>query len=136
MEKLFDIHIHITGFNQVKNSDITVNFINFDGFCESPFFKGKIVEGGVDTQKFEKGKTGTLSARYILKGKDNNGKDTSIFIENNGIFNQDGSITTSPVIVTDNEDLQNKFSGKLSGKVVSVDTPEHDQVLIEIYSTI
>ena len=26
--------------------------------------------------------------------------------------------------------------GKISGKVVSLDTPEHDQVLIEFYSTI
>lgn len=136
MKKLFDIHIHITGFNQVKSPEMTVNCINFDGFCEADFFKGSVVEGGVDTQKFENGKSGTLSARYILKGKDKNGKETSIFIENNGIFNQDGSITTSPIIVTDNEELRPLFAGKISGKVVSLDTPEHDQVLIEFYSTI
>ena len=87
----------------------------------------------MDTQKHEEGKNGTLSARYILKGKDNNGKDTSIFIENNGICYPDGTITTTPWIITDNQDLQPLFEGNLSGKVVPVDTPEHNQILIEIY---
>lgn len=134
MTKLFDINIRITGFNQVKSPKATVNCITFDGSCDAPFFKGTVVEGGVDTQKFEEGKTGTLSARYILKGKDQNGKDTSIFIENNGIFNEDGSITTSPWIITDNDDLRGLFERPLSGKVIPQDTPEHNQVLIEIYS--
>ena len=133
MTKLFDINVHITGFNQVKSAKATVNCITFDGFCEAPFFKGKIIEGGVDTQKFEEGKTGTLSARYILKGTDKNGKETSLFIENNGIFEKDGTITTTPWIISDNEELQPLFEGKLSGKVVSVDCPEHNKVLIEIY---
>jgi hypothetical protein len=134
MNKLFDIHVHLTGFSQVKSPKATVNFISFDGFCEAPFFTGKIIEGGVDTQKFVEGQTGTLSARYILKGKDNKGKDTSIFIENNGIFNEDGTITTSPWIITDNDDLRGLFERPLSGKVIPQDTPEHNQVLIEIYS--
>ena len=133
MEKLFDIHVHITGFNQVKSVKGTVNCINFDGFCEAPFFNGKIVEGGVDTQKFIEGKTGTLSARYIVKGTDKKGKETSLFIENNGTFAEDGTISTTPWIITDNEELQPLFEGKLSGKVVTVDCPEHDKVLIEIY---
>ena len=134
MTKLFDINVHITGFSQVKGLKTTINFISFDGSCEAPFFSGKIIEGGVDTQKFEEGKDGTLSARYILKGKDINGKDTSIFIENNGICKSDGTISTVPTIITDNEALAPLFEGKLSGKVVPVDTPEHDRIIIEIYN--
>ena len=133
MNKLLNINVHITGFSQVKSGKTTVNFIQFDGDCNEPFFIGKIIAGGVDTQKYEEGKEGTLSARYILKGKDKNGTDTQIFIENNGICHADGSITTTPWIVTDNQELQPLFEGKLSGKVVGVDTPEHDRVLIEIY---
>ena len=133
MEKLFEINVHITGFNQVKSPEMTVNFISFDGYCDTPFFKGTIIEGGVDTQKFETGKDGTLSARYILKGKDNKDKDTFIFIENNGICKPDGTVTTVPCIITDNEKLRPIFAGKLSGKVVGVDTPEHDRIIIEIY---
>ena len=134
MKKLFEINVRITGFSQVKSRKTTVNFISFDGTCDAPFFKGKIIEGGVDTQKYEEGKNGTLSARYILKGKDKNERDTSIFIENIGICYPDGTITTTPWIITDNEDLQPLFEGNLSGKVLSVDTPEHNRVLIEIYS--
>ena len=133
MTKLFEINVHITGFSQVRNSKTTINFISFDGYCNAPFFTGKILEGGVDTQKYEKNKDGTLSARYILKGIDKNGKETNIFIENNGICKSDGTITTTPWIITDNEDLQPLFEGKLSGKVVGVDTPEHDKIIIEIY---
>ena len=133
MNKLFEINVRITGFSQVKSPKTTVNFISFDGTCDAPFFTGKIIEGGVDTQKYEEGKDGTLSARYILKGKDKNGRDTSIFIENNGICKSDGTITTTPWIITDNEELQPLFEGKLSGKVVPADTPEHDKIIIEIY---
>ena len=31
MEKLFDVKVRITGFNQVKTDTTTVNFITFDG---------------------------------------------------------------------------------------------------------
>ena len=38
MEKLFDINVRITGFNQVKTDTTTVNFITFDGDCQALFF--------------------------------------------------------------------------------------------------
>ena len=47
MEKLFDINVRITGFNQVKTDTTTVNFITFDGDCQAPFFTGKILDGDV-----------------------------------------------------------------------------------------
>ena len=43
MEKLFDINVRITGFNQVKTDTTTVNFITFDGDCQAPFFTGKFL---------------------------------------------------------------------------------------------
>ncbi len=134
MEKLFDINVRITGFNQVKTDSTTVNFITFDGDCKAQFFTGKILEGGVDTQKFEKGKPGTLSARYIIKGKDSKGWDTSLFIENNGFVNEEGSIETSPFILCDNDELAPLFSKKLTGRIKNVDCPEKNRIIIEIYT--
>jgi hypothetical protein len=134
MKKLFDINVRITGFNQVKTDTTTVNFITFDGDCQAPFFTGKILDGGVDTQKFEKGKPGTLSARYIIKGKDNKGQETSLFIENNGFVNEDGSIETSPFILCDNDELAPLFSKKLTGRIKNVDCPEKNRIIIEIYT--
>ena len=133
MEKLFDVNVRITGFNQVKTDTTTVNVITFDGDCQAPFFTGKILDGGVDTQKFEKGKPGTLSARYIIKGKDNKGQETSLFIENNGFVNEDGSIETNPVILCDNDELAPLFSKKLTGRIKNVDCPEKNRIIIEIY---
>ena len=133
MKLFFTIDVHLTGFTQIKNQKIKINFINFDGTCNTPFFNGSIIDGGVDTQKYEEGKDGTLSARYILKGTDKNGKETLIFIENNGFCKSDGTITTTPFITSDNEELNQLFEGKFSGKVVPQETPEHDRVLIEIY---
>lgn len=134
MEKLFDINVRITGFNQVKTDTTAVNFITFDGDCQAPFFTGKILDGGVDTQKFEKGKPGTLSARYIIKGKDSKGRDTSLFIENNGFVNEEGSIETSPFILCDNDELAPLFSKKLTGRIKNVDCPEKNRIIIEIYT--
>lgn len=133
MEKLFEINVRITAFNQVKTEKTCVNFINFDGDCSAPFFQGSILPGGVDTQKFEEGKPGTLSARYILKGKDAGGRETCLFIENNGIFKEDGSIETEPKILCDNEELAPLFAGRLSGRIREVDCPEHNRIVIEIY---
>lgn len=133
MEKLLEINIHLTGFTQVKGKNETVNFINFDGYCSSDFFEGKVIEGGVDTQKYVEGKEGSLSARYILDGKDGKGLPSKLFIENNGTVFADGRIETVPHIVSDNEELEAIFSGNLFGKVLTVDCPEHDKVLIEIY---
>ena len=110
------------------------NYITFDGDCQAPFFTGKILDGGVDTQKFEKGKPGTLSARYIIKGKDNKGQETSLFIENNGFVNEDGSIETNPVILCDNDELAPLFSKKLTGRIKNVDCPEKNRIIIEIYT--
>ena len=134
MEKLFDVNVRITGFNQVKTDTTTVNFITFDGDSQAPFFTGKILDGGVDTQKFEKGKPGTLSARYIIKGKDNKGRDTSLFIENNGFVNEEGSTETNPVILCDNDELAPLFSKKLTGRIKNVDCPEKNRIIIEIYT--
>ena len=56
-------------------------------------------------QKTISNQSHTLSARYILEGKDAKGKPTKIFIENNGTT-VNGKMETHPLILTDNPDLQ------------------------------
>lgn len=134
MRKVLEINVHITGFTQVKGETQVINFISFDGDCHSDIFEGSIIEGGVDTQKYIEGKEGTLSARYILEGKDECGNSAKLFIENNGVCHADGSIETVPYVVSDSPALRKAFEGKLSGKVVPVETPAHDRIIIEIYA--
>jgi len=55
----------------------------------------------VDTRTQFKDQYQTLSARYILQGKDEEGRDTRIYVENDGVDHND-VMTTEPFIVSDN----------------------------------
>jgi len=138
MKKVFDINVVIEGFSCVKTQDECINMISFGGDCHCDFFDGVILPGGVDTQKFLKNedgtlKPGTLSARYILEGKDKQGNPAKIFIENNGVVDKDGNVTTNPVVFTDNEGIKSVLSQKFIGKVKDLNAPEHNKILIEFY---
>lgn len=104
----------------------TVNFVPFSGEAKSEYFQGKVLDGGVDTQVYNKD-GGSLSARYVLEGTDCAGKPCKIFIENNGKF---GEEYTHPRIVTDSDTLKflnnnANLKGKLDGS--------NGQLTIRIY---
>ncbi len=130
MKKLFDINVVCTSFECVKSTKGQINMIGFTGDCHCDFFDGKIISGGVDTQKFISGEPGTLSARYILDGTDKTGKSTRIFIENNGVCDKDGKVTTHPVIYTDNPDLAYLSEMYITGTVEGRD----DKVTISFFA--
>lgn len=102
----FELNIYIDQSYSVENEENKVCMILFHGDCNCDFFTGKVLPGGVDTQKFFPKNTMTLSARYILEGTDSDGTPTKIFIENNGHCHKDGKITTKPLIITDNPNLK------------------------------
>lgn len=114
------LHIDITGGNSVLSDLGQINLVTFGGTAESDFFNGTILAGGVDTQMFpaDKSKQATLSARYIIEGKDDEGNSCKLFIENNGIFWPD-KVTTVPKIYTDSKKLKwlesTEFEGLLTG---------------------
>ncbi len=85
----------------VSGTHSDVVMIPFTGTADSDYFKGKIIGTGVDTQKIPKGKRAFLSARYMLEGKDYEGQECRIFIENQG----DDMACCKPVIVTDSRAL-------------------------------
>lgn len=74
--------------------------------CTSNFndFNGECVDWFTDTRLQFPGQVQTLSARYILQGKDDEGRDTKIYVENNGIDESEDHTTfiTEPFVITDN----------------------------------
>ncbi|MCQ2578506.1 MAG: DUF3237 domain-containing protein [Treponema sp.] len=113
--EVLTVNVHITGAETVKGSKAEACMILFDGTAEGSGFKGEILPGGVDTQNQVYNSRRYLSARYILKGLDKDGKETRIFVENNGFWAEDGSLETKPVILTDNPSLSFLESDNLYG---------------------
>lgn len=127
--EIFRLHIHVTEENSFDTETNTINMILFDGTCEGEYFNGKILNGGVDTQIYEKGGAGTLSARYMLRGMDKEGVPCRLFIENNGIVGKEETYTT-PKIYTDSKCLKWLEKKELAGKILM----ENDELIISIYS--
>ena len=132
-ECILTIDVILDKFLEVKGGAGEACMILFHGSSDCANFKGTILPGGVDTQKQEKGKERTLSARYILEGKDCDGKDCHIFIENNGQILPDAGnepIHTKPLIYTDSEALKWMETADISGTV----TGTEKGVLISFYA--
>lgn len=118
MEEILRLHINVTEVVEVKGFAGTGRLVLFDGWVEGKYFNGKIANGGVDTQKEIKDPpAGTLSARYIVTGKDSAGKDCGLFIENNGSF---GEEYTTPKIFTNSEELRWMENAQLKGQITNI----------------
>lgn len=119
------IHVTLGGAYSVHNGTNGIVMIPFTGWAESDFFTGEIIGTGVDTQRIEKDQMVSLSARYMLEGKDHTGKECKIFIENNG-SSLDYCI---PTLVTDSESLAYWQQADL----VSTVTPADKGVTVQIF---
>lgn len=124
MKLLLTIHITITDSCAVNNGTSGVVMLPFTGYAEGDFFTGEIIGTGVDTQRIEKDRLVSLSARYMLEGKDYTGKECKIFIENNG-SSLDHCI---PTLVTDSDAL----SAWQQAELVSRVTPTEKGVIVRI----
>lgn len=129
-DEILTIDVILKEVNEVKGHSGEACMILFDGYCHNDIFNGDILNGGVDTQRQEAGSLlRTLSARYILKGKDFEGNDCKIFIENNGTANG-GQFTTTPKILTDSSALKPLESYDFVGSIS--DTEEEGHIKIHI----
>ncbi len=117
---LFSVHVRIRQNETLKSDEGQINMILFDGFVDAPFFNGEILPGACDTQKYFANENGMLSARYMLSGKDENGSETKVFIENNATF-INGQWKTVPFIMTDNPRLSWLTKEKLKGEIEGVE---------------
>ena len=129
-EAVLVLDIFLDGFEEVKGKTGEACMIFFHGTVSGPWFTGKILPGGVDTQKQKAGEKRFLSARYILEGKDRAGNACRIFIENNGTQGEDGVIRTRPLVYTDSEELSWMERAVLAGEIE--DTGERGHIVIRI----
>ncbi len=123
---ILTLHIFLDEIYEVTGSK-TVRMILFHGTADSPCFHGKILPGGVDTQK-SVSEGMMLSARYMLEGTDADGTPTRLFIENEGIAKEGELLVTHPHIVTDNPALSWMEDENLTGSI----TGEGDHLIIQI----
>ena len=79
---LLEIRVACGEALSVKGRQMSVVMIPFTGVSEGPYFFGKTLGTGVDTQKIGKDGSFLLSARYMLEGEDCEGNACRIFIEN------------------------------------------------------
>ncbi|UOQ83557.1 DUF3237 family protein [Gracilibacillus salinarum] len=110
VEEILTVHVQIENTIALNNNDgDSVTMITFQGHVTGDYFKGEILDGGVDTQiigRFDD--RHTLSARYMLEGTDYTGKPCKIYIENNGSINNkllNGLFRSYPKIITNSKAL-------------------------------
>ena len=96
-ELLLEIQVKILDSQRVNGAARDIVMIPFTGTASGPWFTGKIIGPGVDTQNISKDGKAALSARYMLEGTDKSGQACRIFIENQGSFDTG----FQPMIVTD-----------------------------------
>lgn len=98
----------------------SVRMIPFGGTVDCEMFKGIVEPFGVDTQITNQNEVRHMSARYMLTGKDADGQDCHIYIENNGWFTngeRPRPFRTVPTFLTDSKLLapylhRNRFIGE------------------------
>ena len=124
------INVDLTETHEVVGTQGKSLMVLFSGYADCENFKGKILSGGVDTQLVSKDFAHTLSARYTLEGKDCDGQNCKIFIENQGTVENDGTLVTTPKIYTDSKRLSYLEKSSLYGTI----TPNGKGIVIHIFS--
>ena len=126
MEEVMIVHVKVSeNISYLKGKEMDVCMLPFTGTVEGPYFNGKVLDGGVDTQMIYHDGRFQLSARYMLEGTDYKGNPCRVFIENNGKA-MDQCV---PSIVTDSSELQFLSEQELFSKVIAT----QDSVTVFIY---
>ncbi|NLO49296.1 MAG: DUF3237 domain-containing protein [Clostridiales bacterium] len=92
--------------------------IPFTGKVKGELLNGKVLPGGVDTQRVNQNGVRHMSARYMIDCVDKDGDPCRVFIENNGWFeSQSTPFKTIPTFMTDSKKLApylhcNNFRGE------------------------
>lgn len=117
MKELFTIFIAIGATWHVENpTQGGVTMINFEGHCKTEYFEGKVLQGGVDTQRHFRPDSTLLSARYMMEGVDGMGKPCKVYIDNQAILPNPTNRTT-PKFITDSEYLSSFQKDSIWGRL-------------------
>lgn len=110
-KEIMNVHIIFNGpVVQLEGKNCAVCMIPFEGTVTGERFQGVVEPCGVDTQITNAANVRSMSARYMLSGKDDQGKDAHIYVENNGWFDdltrvKGTPFQTVPTFYTDSESL-------------------------------
>ncbi len=126
--EILRIKVFLTGNIAVEGSCETAVMLPFTGSCESPLFTGKILPGGVDTQRITPDGRCSLSARYALSGTDCEGKPCKLFIENLAVSSPGAEMITRPSLRTDSDALRYLENAALTGRIEHF--PDHIEIVI------
>ena len=116
-ELILTIEVKCLDTVSVKGHTTDIVMIPFTGSASGKYFSGSVIGTGTDTQKTQKSGECILSARYMLSGRDMNGDECKIFVENES--RADGKI--HPVIVTDSEALAFLETAELYSEIEPAD---------------
>lgn len=133
---IFRIKIDKALISSFSTPEGRVTVIPFTGNVESDLFTGEILPGAADVQTSDPNGLVHMCARYMFSGKDRDGRECHLFVENNGSFHPgqtNGSIVHAcPKFITDSEAL----SGYLSKPVFRTEIhPSEDGVDIKVFDT-
>ena len=88
---ILNVKVDITdGVVKLQHAAGEIVMIPFKGTVTGEIFNGIVEPCGVDTQVVNAAGVRHMSARYMLTGKDQDGEDAHIYIENNGWFENGG----------------------------------------------
>lgn len=105
----------------VDGNTCRVDMQYFDGEASGDYFNGSTSDEGTVVIKDYKEGNKQLCARYMLKGTDPDGKNCSIFIEDNAVADETGAFITKPTIITDSDALAWLETADLQGRITDVD---------------
>lgn len=114
------VEIDPSGTVELHSGIGVVKMIPFKGMVKGSIFNGIVEPCGVDTQVTNQNGVRHMSARYMLTGKDKDGQDCHIYVENEGWFTSDPlpkPFKTVPSFITDSKALApylhcNQFIGE------------------------
>lgn len=115
--EILRIKVYLTDHITVDGHAQKVVMLPFTGECECALFTGRILPGGVDTQRIEQDGRCALSARYTLEGMDCEGKSCRLFIENVASASPGAEMVTRPTIRTDSAALRWLETAALTGRI-------------------
>lgn len=136
-EEVLTVHVKIEKTVELRNPDgDSVMMISFTGRATGKYFEGVVLDGGVDTQIIGgSGDRHSLSARYMLQGRDYTGQPCEVYIENNGDAGKKlktALFRTYPKIITNSKALAFLNSDILIGEGF----PAESGVDIKIYRAV
>lgn len=100
-KEILRIRVSIADCEESYMGEETLRRIYFGGTSESGYFKGRILPGAVDEQRFIGEKMISIRAAYELEGRDGSGADCRIKIVNTKVGRD-----FKPAVETDSEELK------------------------------